>query len=341
MDQTKRILVVDDHYRVLDSIKAMLEATGLDVEVIGVPSAEEGFLEIRRRAVDLLVTDIYLPGMSGAELIVRVHKLLPELPIIVITGHAEKMRPEEAASSGIVAYFEKPVQPRGFIEAVSNILIGNTLRKEMSEVGGNKEMSHEEPLALRFLVETLRANTGSAEVLLGTVDGVIHYMTGRRDSALSVLAEHLSEAVMGLNRLADRMGCDSYHLMQTLTDDQLELFIVSQGHDLFIAVLYHAGSRIAETAVVISKARETLASASVILQEAPPQQVNRIPPEPIVGPELSSPQRRIVHELSNDEADELFEALDVAAESSALEDQTLDLPGLDSDLDLDAFWDNA
>ncbi len=339
MTDVKRILVVDDHFRILDSVKSMLEASGREYKVIGVPSAEEGILEIRRESVDLLITDIYLPGMSGAELIVRVNKLWPDLPIIVITGHAEQMGPEEAASSGIVNYFEKPMEPVAFVAAVHSALDPSTREGAETPSEGSKNVAQSQTLAVRFLVESLRADTESAEVLLGTRDGKIVYVTGGRGSALAVLATSFSEAINGMFHLADRMGSKNPNTLQLISDGQVELYFAAHGDEYFIASLYYAGSRALDINTLWDHMTESLEKIVQILPHVPEAEAFTQP----------SKSLEAVSEEEYDKGQELPvevkepEAADVLLEQSLAEagEETLELPDVDETVDLDAFWDEA
>ncbi|MFQ5435503.1 MAG: hypothetical protein ACE5FD_11560, partial [Anaerolineae bacterium] len=53
MADVKKILVVDDHFEMLELLRSMLESSDQDYEVLAVPSAEEGLLELRRTNFDL------------------------------------------------------------------------------------------------------------------------------------------------------------------------------------------------------------------------------------------------------------------------------------------------
>ena len=64
-----RILIVDDQRDITRMLRLAVEALGRGYSVADVPSAEEALLEVRRAAVDLLITDLRLPGISGLELI--------------------------------------------------------------------------------------------------------------------------------------------------------------------------------------------------------------------------------------------------------------------------------
>jgi DNA-binding response OmpR family regulator len=339
MTEPKRILVVDDHFRILDSVKSMLEASGREYEVIGVPSAEEGMLEIRRESVDLLITDIYLPGMSGAELIVRVNKRWPELPIIVITVHAEQMGPEEAASSGIVNYFEKPMEPVAFVAAVHSALDESSATEKESFLDGSQNIAQSQTLAVRFLVESLRADTESVEVLLGTRDGKIVYVTGGRGSALAVLAKSFSEAIDGMFHLADRMGSKNPDTIQFISDDQVELHFATQGGEYFIASLYHAGGRVLDIDLLWDHLGTTLAKTVSILHYKPEAGT------------VTQTEENLETE-SDDVSDELQElrltteatAIDTRTperNTEAAENESLELPDIDESVDLDVFWEEA
>lgn len=118
----KRILVVEDALdlgRLLQSALVTLEPT---LQVMVVPSAEEGLLEASRRAIDLLVTDIRLPGMSGLELIKKIHVRNPQARIIVISGLGEPRVRQQVDELGAEHFFRKPIQINEFLAAVSTCL---------------------------------------------------------------------------------------------------------------------------------------------------------------------------------------------------------------------------
>lgn len=105
MADAKQILVVDDHFEMLEFLRSMLELSNQDCEVLAVPSAEEGLLELRRSQFDLLITDVRLPGMSGFDLVRRVKALGREMPVIMITAYSSNQGRKEAADLGCIAIF--------------------------------------------------------------------------------------------------------------------------------------------------------------------------------------------------------------------------------------------
>ena len=96
-----KILVVDDDALVLANTAAVLEDLGHDVTTA--LSGEEALARLEGGlAMDLVVTDQLMPGMTGLQLIAAIHRKLPSLPCLVVTGFAE-MTAEEAGQCPILA----------------------------------------------------------------------------------------------------------------------------------------------------------------------------------------------------------------------------------------------
>ena len=116
------ILIVDDQREVQRMLENALETLGQRFIITGVPSAEEALLEARLSQVDLLVTDIRLPGMSGLELYTRIRVLRPQVSTILLTGVQDEEILEHAARTGADAFFTKPIDLADFLDAVVRIL---------------------------------------------------------------------------------------------------------------------------------------------------------------------------------------------------------------------------
>jgi CheY-like chemotaxis protein/predicted regulator of Ras-like GTPase activity (Roadblock/LC7/MglB family) len=117
----KRILVVDDdpNIRRLVVLALTEDSTYL---VDNVSSAEAALLHISRQPVDLLFTDIRMPGMNGLELVKRVHDLDPQTRVIVFTVSPQDLSAERAAQLKIDCLLEKPVGPDKLRLAVDLLL---------------------------------------------------------------------------------------------------------------------------------------------------------------------------------------------------------------------------
>jgi CheY-like chemotaxis protein len=83
---TKRVLIVDDQADQLATLERGLRLLGFDC--VAARGAEEALAEIQRDGarIDALLTDLTMPGRSGAALVERVAAMRPDLPILVLTG---------------------------------------------------------------------------------------------------------------------------------------------------------------------------------------------------------------------------------------------------------------
>lgn len=115
---TYRIVIIDDQHEVRHMLASGLGMLGPQFDVLGVPSAEEGFLLALRGAVDLLVVDVRLPGISGLELVEKVHLRNPALKVILITGVEDEDIRQRVMEANVDAYFFKPIVFGEFLRAV-------------------------------------------------------------------------------------------------------------------------------------------------------------------------------------------------------------------------------
>jgi CheY-like chemotaxis protein len=118
-EHSPRILLVDDQRQVSRMLRASLELSGKGYTVVDVASGEEALLELSRAPVDLLVTDLRLPGMSGLDLLSRSRELNPHARAIVITGQPTDEIQAQAQALGVVAFLRKPIGTNFFLEAVA------------------------------------------------------------------------------------------------------------------------------------------------------------------------------------------------------------------------------
>lgn len=112
-DLSIRILVVEDHPVMRLMIEDYLSGeAGLDVRVL-VPSAEDALREIEAdpRAVDVVLVDTSLPGMSGIELVEKLATHRPDLRCIMYSGHDGADTVQGAVASGARGYILKNGSP--------------------------------------------------------------------------------------------------------------------------------------------------------------------------------------------------------------------------------------
>ena len=128
---TQRILIVDDDRLIHSALRSMLEVHGYQVSVA--TNGWSGLKAIEADKFDLMVVDIFMPGMDGIETIRAVRRSQPELPILVMSGlhhghafaFASGLMPDfltMAMEFGAVQALHKPFTPEEFLHAVETCL---------------------------------------------------------------------------------------------------------------------------------------------------------------------------------------------------------------------------
>lgn len=106
----RRILVVDDDERILFVMQHALEGLGTDVEVVTALNAGQALEQVSEVRVDLVLTDLWMPGQDGIALTAELRVLLPTTPIIWITAHHGPGVLVEAERLGVSRCLTKPVE---------------------------------------------------------------------------------------------------------------------------------------------------------------------------------------------------------------------------------------
>ena len=120
----ERILVVDDEPALVKATKQMLERLGYQVEfrTNGVDALEAIRHQSKEKPFDLVITDMTMPHLTGADLAKELFKLQPHLAILLCTGFSEKMDAEKAKSLGIQGFLMKPVVLKELAVMVRKVL---------------------------------------------------------------------------------------------------------------------------------------------------------------------------------------------------------------------------
>ncbi len=117
----KTILLVDDEPDILKFLVEMLGKSGY--ATIPKPDAESALSIIRKgMQIDLVITDIRMPGMSGLELTTILRQILPSVPIIMLTGYGNVETYLKSMNSGVFEYVTKPIQARELRRIVKTAL---------------------------------------------------------------------------------------------------------------------------------------------------------------------------------------------------------------------------
>ncbi len=115
-----RILIIDDDEIVLKSCSKVLINEG--IEVIEAQSAESALSVITEKEISAILVDIKMPGLDGLKLIKKIRVILPDIPIIVMSGYAtrETIKQVKDVTSGI--FLPKPFTPDELLTSLENII---------------------------------------------------------------------------------------------------------------------------------------------------------------------------------------------------------------------------
>jgi len=129
-----RILVVDDEHSVRDSLENWFRKDGHDVR--SAANGSEALEALEGGSFDAAVVDIKMPGMDGVELQERIHRLDPQMAIIMITAFASVETAVRALKQGAFDYVTKPIDPDELSHLVRRALEHRRLREENLQLRG-------------------------------------------------------------------------------------------------------------------------------------------------------------------------------------------------------------
>jgi len=114
------ILIVDDEEIIRELLHERITYDG-KTYAEAVANGEEALAALKRRAFDLVLTDIRMPGMSGIDLLRRIKETWPETAVIIMSGYAELTDTIQALRHGAVDFLEKPFEMSKVLEAIDRV----------------------------------------------------------------------------------------------------------------------------------------------------------------------------------------------------------------------------
>jgi PAS domain S-box-containing protein len=131
----ERILVVDDEASLVEMTSLMLER--LAYTVVGTTRSTEALtlFQMQPDRFDLVITDMAMPEMAGDRLAKELLRLRPDMPVILCTGHSDRIDAERAAKLGIAGYYMKPLDQKTLAIGVRNVLDEAQLKRNIKGAG--------------------------------------------------------------------------------------------------------------------------------------------------------------------------------------------------------------
>jgi DNA-binding response OmpR family regulator len=352
MGDSKQILVVDDHFEMLEFLRSMLELSNPDYQVLGVPSAEEGLLELQRKPLqrkpfDLLITDVRLPGMSGFELARKVRDLKPDLPILMITAYASAQGRKEAEQLGVYRYFEKPLDTDALLAAVhATLYTSRAAPTKMETQQAPDEGAKDAEVAnvdVNHRLQALLSDTGAVEALLVDSAGTVLFRAGSRDGQpVERLAHLLARSLAHSFELADELKSDEPFTIQYLTGEKVDLYVANIGRRFFLTLLFDAYARRGRIGTVWVFAQRAIKELREMLPEtgeAPALEVAPASSEPTAEEPVAAARENEPEGTRITRPSERPPNADLAGHDDLLD--LLEQADASHDVDLDAFWDEA
>lgn len=145
-----RVLLADDHALFRKGLKQLLDGVG-DMRVVGeAADGDEVLAALHKIEFDILLLDVSMPGISGAELIGKIRSTHPDLPILVLTMHDTPQFVKSKLQAGANGYLTKDCDPDILCQVIRKIVQGGRyIAQEMAEMlafdasNGSMKLPHE------------------------------------------------------------------------------------------------------------------------------------------------------------------------------------------------------
>ena len=163
------VLVVDDEQENLDSLERIFSREGW--RVLLAASAEKGLQTLRSEPVDVVFTDLMMPGMSGQELLRGVRAVAPEAEVVLMTAYGTVEAAVAAMKDGAYDFLTKPLKRHAVLKSAQQALEKRRLLQENKQLrarlaGAQQPIVGQSP-SLRATLDVIRqAAPSSATVLL-------------------------------------------------------------------------------------------------------------------------------------------------------------------------------
>jgi nitrogen regulation protein NR(I) len=133
MKSQPKILLIEDDSGISLALKKELEAEGYDVHLAA--RGDEGLAVALQQPCDVVITDLKMPGLSGLQLVERLHAAKPKLPIIMITAFGTTETAIEATKLGAYDYLLKPFDMAELLQLVAKAVASSRMMSEPLELG--------------------------------------------------------------------------------------------------------------------------------------------------------------------------------------------------------------
>lgn len=195
-----QILIVEDDHDLREALVTTLELAKFRVREA--ESAERALMCLAEGSVDMVVSDVNMPGMSGHELLHEVQRLYPGLPMMLITAYGQISHAVSAMQAGAIDYLVKPFETSVLVDAVSRIVGGSRQKGSDAPVA-------EDPISKRMFQLAAKVAASDSTVMISGESGTgkevlaryIHQQSPRSDQPFvaincAAIPENMLEAIL-------------------------------------------------------------------------------------------------------------------------------------------------
>jgi two-component system response regulator NreC len=197
-----KLMLVDDHEIVRTGLRMMLEAES-DLEIVAEAESGEEALELATENVpDVVIMDVSLPGIGGAEATRVLRERYPEIKVLVLTIHEDERYFFQMLNAGAAGYLPKRAAPTDLVTAIRTVyqgqvylypslataLVGDYLQR--AETGGAEQRSYDELTARQRQVLILIAEGRSNSEIATHLDISAKTVARHRENIMARLNLH-------------------------------------------------------------------------------------------------------------------------------------------------------
>lgn len=209
MSKKPLLLIVDDDAPQRSLLDSFLRGQGF--ETVTVDSGEKALKVLREGQVDMMISDVRMPGISGLETLRRARQQHAALPVLLVTGYADVREAVGAMQDGAVNYLSKPID---LDELLASVQRATGIREEKKQL-----IIEDKPLSPQIIAEspTMKALFRDAALIAGSDSRIL--ITGESGAGKEVLADLIHSWSPRANEAIIKVNCAA--IPETLLESEL------------------------------------------------------------------------------------------------------------------------
>jgi two-component system, NtrC family, response regulator GlrR len=213
-NSTGRILVVDDDKNLIEVIRMRLETANYDVTTA--LNERDALETVKGQVFDISIVDLRLIHQDGLALMEEIHRINPEMPVIILTAHGSIENAVDAMKRGAYSYLTKPFEPRDLLFQIEKALENRRLNTEIQRL---KYLLKE-----RYDFANIIAKSEKMQSVLEAVARIAQtdstvYLNGESGSGKEVIAKAIHLASERKNKNFVAINCAA--IPETLLESEL------------------------------------------------------------------------------------------------------------------------